>query len=107
MRSVECCGVAQMSEYEVLIFGGLQKGSQDEEEASQLLVFNTESHSFMGLQSFMKFLDYFQLQPYMHFARPTPVDGEGEERKIGERQEATLYAWSIYGALHSLDMQTF
>jgi hypothetical protein len=32
MRSVECCGVAQMSEYEVLIFGGLQKGCNDDDE---------------------------------------------------------------------------
>ena len=31
MRSVECCGACQMSEYEVMIFGGLQKGAGDEE----------------------------------------------------------------------------
>jgi hypothetical protein len=62
----------------------------------------------MGMQSRMKYVDYFQLAPYLHYHETTPGDKrDREERKGDEKNEATLYSWSIYGALHALDMQTF
>ncbi len=63
-----------------------------------MLVFNTETHSFSGVTSYLKYADYFQLPPYRHKT--------SEERKDGDPEEE-LYAWSIYDGLHIMDMRTF
>lgn len=102
LRSVECCGVTQFSDNEIVIFGGLQKGAADE-ETTQLLVFNTESHSFAGTSSYLKYADYFQLPPYRH----KPAQGRDEEQKEGEAPADELYAWSIYDGLHIMEMKSF
>lgn len=91
-----------------MIFGGLQKG--DMSENTQLLIYNTESHSFIGMQSYLKFTDYFQIPPYL-LKRPRQED-EQEEAKVAEEQgeediDGTMYSWSIYGNLHAMDMKTF
>lgn len=57
LKPVECCGTFQLSEYEIMIFGGMQKG--EESENKQLLIFNTENYSFIGVQSYLKHTDYF------------------------------------------------
>jgi len=39
-----------------MIFGGLQKG---EDENTQLVLLNVENFSYLGVQSHLKFTDYF------------------------------------------------
>lgn len=62
MNSVECCGTFQLSDKEILIFGGLQKG---EDENTQLLIFNTHSEAMLGINSHLKFTDCFFNAPVL------------------------------------------
>lgn len=56
VKSVECCGTFQLTENEIMIFGGFQKG---EDISTQVVVFNAKSYSFLGLKSRLNFTDCF------------------------------------------------
>lgn len=50
------------------------------------------------------------MPPYIHYNQTTPGGEEnvgGEESKEQEQVDGTMYAWSIYGALHAMNMRTF
>ena len=63
-------------------------------ENTQLLVFNTTTNSFLGLQSHMKFTDFFQTAAVVKWVNQQEHEGD-------------LYCWSIYGALHKMGMKDF
>ena len=48
VKSVECCGTYQLSENQIMIFGGFQSG---ESKNTQLFVYHTKTHSFTGVES--------------------------------------------------------
>ena len=101
-KSVECCGTYQISEREIIIFGGFQNG---ECKNTQLFVFNTHTYSFAGALSHLKFTDCFQLAPYHKNSSIT--QGHDPLSKNIMKDNGTLYAWSIYDNLHVLDMNTY
>ncbi len=55
-KSVECCGTFQLSDNEIMMFGGFQKG---EDENKQVVVYNINSQAFLGVESHLKFTDCF------------------------------------------------
>eukprot|EP00347_Sterkiella_histriomuscorum_P014860 403359248 len=105
-HSVECCGSFQLSENEIVIFGGFQKG---EDENTQLVVYSVDTQSFLGIKSRLKFTDCFALPPVVKYSQPeiNEITPQNEDKDHKEVQNKHLYAQSIYGNLHCMDFETF
>ena len=104
-KSVECCGTFQISDREIIIFGGFQNG---ECKNTQLFVFNTHTYSFAGALSHLKFTDCFQLTPFHKKVEKDNEITQGDPlSKKFMNDNGQLYAWSIYDNLHVLDLNTF
>ncbi|CDW91820.1 kelch motif family protein [Stylonychia lemnae] len=106
-RSAESCGLYQLSENEIMIFGGFQRG---EDDSTQVMIYNIDSQSFLGIRSRLKEQDCFALASFTHiYSDNQEVITPNEENQLIQKSKESkhLYAFSIFGKLHCMDFNTF